>query len=187
MCCQWYYLMITLATYITLMRIVLIAPISYLLLNNFFLAAGFLAAIAAATDMLDGYIARKYHQESALGGLLDPLADKLFILTTITLLWCRYTNMVPVWFIVFLWAKETLMFAGALLIIVQGHTPPPARFSGKIAMAGQVSYCLLLFFTRYTELKIPIFLHGLVILVMGATLYALIDYGKVGYCTFYKS
>ena len=80
---------ITFATYITIARIILVVPIIYLLLNNYFLLAAFVAAVAAFSDVLDGYIARKFNQESALGALLDPVADKLFILSTFTVLWYK--------------------------------------------------------------------------------------------------
>ena len=176
---------ITGATYITLLRITLVVPIVYALLNNYFLLAGLLAAIAAFTDILDGYIARRYQQESALGALLDPVADKLFILSTFTALWYKF-DLVPAWFIIFLWVKEICLFVGATIITWRGYTPFPARFSGKLAMMSQVAYCLLLFFTRYTELQIPTFLTATLIPVTLITLYALIDYAKVGYHTLYK-
>ncbi len=178
--------MITWATYITLFRILLVAPIIYFLLNNYFVVAAFLVAVAAFTDFLDGYIARTYHQESALGALLDPVADKLFILGTFTALWYSYPGILPAWFIIFLWTKEILLSVGALSMLYGGFKPAHARLSGKIALALQAFYGLLLFFTRYTKLQIPTFLTAVLILVTLVTLYALIDYAKVGYRIFYK-
>lgn len=172
--------MITLATYITIFRIILIAPIIYLLFNNFFLAAGLLVAVAGITDFLDGYIARRYHQESTLGALLDPMADKLFILSTFTALWYCYPGLLPAWFIIFLWVKETFLSIGALYMLYNGFKPAQARFSGKIALILQLFYGLLLFFEQYTKLKIQSFLAALLIVVTAVTLYALIDYVKVG-------
>ena len=76
--------MITLATKVTIFRIFLVAPITLLLAHNYLVAAGFGLALAAFTDWLDGYIARRYHQQTALGALLDPLADKLLMVSIFT-------------------------------------------------------------------------------------------------------
>ena len=78
------------------------------------------------------------------------------------------------------------MFVGATIMAWCNYKPSAARISGKVAMVFQVFYCLLLFFTRYTELQIPTFLTAVPILVTLVTLYALIDYVKVGYRIVYK-
>ncbi len=81
----------TLASYITLLRIFLIFPVVLLIskhqsyLNIVALA---LFVIAAITDYLDGYVARKTNKESPLGALLDLLADKLLV--CITLIWLTF-------------------------------------------------------------------------------------------------
>jgi len=83
----------TLASYITISRIVLILPIIILSsfqssLFNFF--AFFLFLLAGLTDYLDGYIARKTNSETDLGALLDLLADKLLV--SITLIWLLFVD-----------------------------------------------------------------------------------------------
>lgn len=174
--------MITLATYITLFRLFLVMPILWLLVNDCFLEAAVLAVLAASTDILDGYIARTYHQTSELGALLDPIADKFFILSTLTALWYYYL-LVPTWLIIFLWIKETVQLFGAFeLLVGYGSKPIKARGSGKLALMLQAGYCLLLFFTRYTEITIPLFLRVVEVAVLVVTLVALIDYAYVGYC-----
>jgi CDP-diacylglycerol--glycerol-3-phosphate 3-phosphatidyltransferase len=73
--------MITLINLITISRILLAAVIFVLLtLNEGYLAALILFLIASITDYLDGYLARKYNAVSALGEILDPIADKILIL-----------------------------------------------------------------------------------------------------------
>ena len=76
----------TLATWLTLGRIVLIVPF---VLAFFFaapLVAALIFAIAGLTDWLDGYVARRRNEVSALGAALDPIADKLLTITALVVL-----------------------------------------------------------------------------------------------------
>ena len=63
--------------------------------------------IASITDVLDGYIARKYNMSTKTGQLLDPLADKLMQIAVVVSLLCA--KMVPLWFVLVLASKELLM------------------------------------------------------------------------------
>jgi len=76
---------LTLATLVTLLRIAIIPFIIYLLFFNAF-AAGILFILSALTDWLDGFIARRLKQTSVLGAFLDPLADKILILSVLIVL-----------------------------------------------------------------------------------------------------
>ena len=107
----------TTATKITLSRFALIPLIIFfylsgtLVMNAFFIQYGKLIAmilfiIAAATDWVDGYIARKYNQISDMGKLLDPIADKMLVYTGFILVATDafiihgLNNLLPVWLIV---------------------------------------------------------------------------------------
>ena len=80
----------TIASYITLLRILLIIPIIYLISTSKVYSALFLFILAGLTDYLDGYIARKTGKTSSLGALLDLLADKLLV--CIVLIWCAFLS-----------------------------------------------------------------------------------------------
>ena len=80
----------TSASYITLLRILLIIPIIYLISTSKVYSALFLFILAGLTDYLDGYIARKTGKTSSLGALLDLLADKLLV--CIVLIWCVFLS-----------------------------------------------------------------------------------------------
>ncbi len=83
----------TLATYITCFRIILIIPIMYLISMDSFatnLIALILFIFAALTDSLDGYLARKTDTKTSLGALLDLLADKLLV--CLVLIWLINSN-----------------------------------------------------------------------------------------------
>ena len=80
----------TSASYITLLRILLIIPIIYLISTSKVYSALFLFILAGLSDYLDGYIARKTGKTSSLGALLDLLADKLLV--CIVLIWCVFLS-----------------------------------------------------------------------------------------------
>tara|TARA_B100001029_G_scaffold3354_1_gene2396 strand:- start:816 stop:1346 length:531 start_codon:yes stop_codon:yes gene_type:complete len=80
----------TTASYITLLRILLIIPIIYLISSSKVYFALFLFILAGLTDYLDGYLARKTGKTSSLGALLDLLADKLLV--CIVLIWCVFLS-----------------------------------------------------------------------------------------------
>jgi cardiolipin synthase len=95
-----------------------------------------LLGISGATDYLDGVIARRYGQESALGRLLDPAVDRLYIIAVIVGLALR--DIVPWWLVIGLLARD-LVLGGALLVLRRhGYGPPPVHFIGKAA-----TFCLL--------------------------------------------
>ncbi|NRA29646.1 MAG: CDP-alcohol phosphatidyltransferase family protein [Parvularculaceae bacterium] len=76
----------TLANRLTLFRAGLVFPYALLALNGQRTLAAILFAIAAATDLLDGYIARRRQEETPLGRVLDPIADKMLTITALIVL-----------------------------------------------------------------------------------------------------
>lgn len=96
-----------------------------------------LLAVSGFTDYLDGYLARRWNQISRVGQLLDPLADRLYIFTTIIALTVR--EIIPLWFAILLVARDVYMTGiVALLRARRGITGLPVHFLGKSATA-----CLL--------------------------------------------
>ena len=71
-------------------------------------------AIAALTDRLDGLLARKYHQETEWGKILDPLADK-FGAAAVTVVLVRSGD-IPLWFLLVLLGRDLLILAGGLVV-----------------------------------------------------------------------
>ncbi|PYI54632.1 CDP-diacylglycerol--glycerol-3-phosphate 3-phosphatidyltransferase [Paenibacillus flagellatus] len=92
--------------------------------------------VAAATDKLDGYVARRYDQVTNLGKLLDPLADKLFVLTVLILL-VQGGHLVP-WIAVVLIGREAVITSVRLLAAAKGIVLAADRF-GKWKMVLQVA------------------------------------------------
>ncbi len=92
---------------LTTLRIVMI-PVCLFFLDEDTLRAGFWAALvftlAAITDLVDGWLARKLNVVSVLGKLLDPLADKLIVMAT--LVWMVPMGRVPAWVVVLLLGRD---------------------------------------------------------------------------------
>ena len=96
---------------------------------GYYAAAVFLAA--ELTDILDGYIARRFNQITKLGRFLDPLADKLMKATAMVCL--AILGVIPVWVVVLLFVKEFLMLCGGLLVYRRASDIPPSNVFGKAA------------------------------------------------------
>jgi len=96
--------------------------------------------LAAASDGLDGYIARHYNQKSRLGVILDPIADKGLLLTgIITLTFSRWHYEFPVWFFVLVIARDMVVVIGALLLhYFMGHVQIRPSWTGKTATVLQM-------------------------------------------------
>ncbi|MDR0936714.1 MAG: CDP-alcohol phosphatidyltransferase family protein [Oscillospiraceae bacterium] len=99
-------------------------------------------AIAGATDVLDGMIARKYKQVTRLGRILDPLADKL--MTFAVLICVTVDGVVPLWAVTVFFIKEGLMGIGGLLLYRKIADMPPSNIFGKISTVVFFIVCVIL-------------------------------------------
>jgi cardiolipin synthase len=103
-----------------------------------------LLVVSGATDYLDGKIARAFGQVSRIGQLLDPAADRLYILATLAGLAARH--IIPVWLVVVLVGRDLLMGIPLAVLKRHGFGPPPVHFLGKAATFNLLyAFPLLLF------------------------------------------
>jgi len=126
---------------ISLMRIALIAPILFLIVDGQFGWALALFWLAGFSDGLDGYLAVRFNWSTRLGGLLDPAADKLLITGMfITLAW---TGHIPVWLAAVVIFRDVVIVIGALAynFIVKPVPGEPTRIS-KLNTALQMLFVL---------------------------------------------
>ena len=93
-------------------------------------------AFAGFSDYADGKIARRFNQSSRLGALLDPAADRLYILATLLALTAR--DIVPLWLAVIIPARDVLLALTLPILRRHGYGPLPVHFLGKAA-----TLCLL--------------------------------------------
>lgn len=90
-----------------------------------------LLAVSGFTDWLDGYLARRWNQISRVGQLLDPVADRLYILATLVGLLMR--GIVPWWFVVILLSRDVLMAVVLWVLKRRDVVGLPVHFLGKAA------------------------------------------------------
>ena len=88
-------------------------------------------AVGGFTDWLDGYLARAWHQTSRLGQMLDPIADRLYILAVLTGLALR--EIVPWWLVVIVIGRDVMIASLVPLLKTRGFSSLPVHFLGKAA------------------------------------------------------
>jgi cardiolipin synthase (CMP-forming) len=94
-------------------RMLAVIPIGFWLHDEDYLPATVLFLAAALTDALDGALARAYNWQSRLGGVLDPIADKLLMLVSAVLL-C-WNGLLPLWLLLLMLVRDVLIVVGALV------------------------------------------------------------------------
>lgn len=112
-------------------RLLGIPAFCWLILVGQDLAALALLVAFGATDWVDGFLARKLRQRTALGAKLDPIADRLYILTTVVALLLR--RIVPPWFVVVLFARDLMLLALVPILRRHGMVALPVNRVGKAA------------------------------------------------------
>lgn len=144
---------ITIATWITLSRIMLTPLIVLSLINQSWPVAGILFSVAALSDMLDGFFARIFNEQTVLGASLDPIADKILLLASLTTLACLPTGRlhIPWWFVACIAIRELIVIAGTgFLYYFRGITYVKPTMMSKLTTVAQsllvVWLCVCYFF-----------------------------------------
>lgn len=151
--------MISLPTKITFIRIILTPIIIFLILINHEKIQKFglesshtywiltLFSIAIISDIVDGYLSRKFNLITRLGSFLDPIADKILIIsTTLVLTYVDCGNPLPIYYTSLIVARESIQISGAISIgIISGDITIKHHWTGKIATFLQILmvYCSL--------------------------------------------
>jgi cardiolipin synthase (CMP-forming) len=148
---------LTLATKITILRIMM-TPVFVLLAVYYMdsvmdkkeagvlrLLAGLVFLVCCATDALDGYLARSRNERTRLGTLLDPLADKVLLLTGLLVLtgpWGRkcFEPYIPVWYVLLVISRDLFLTLGAVIIhVMVGRMVVKPRLVGKASTFFQMA------------------------------------------------
>ncbi|MEW6212406.1 MAG: CDP-alcohol phosphatidyltransferase family protein [Acidobacteriota bacterium] len=108
----------TAANIITMCRIILILPFLYLINEGRFAAALTIFFIASITDFIDGYLAKNYGQQSRLGQMLDPAADKLLTTASFIVMALPRDNFasLPLWLVIAVIGRDLLIVIGSWII-----------------------------------------------------------------------
>jgi cardiolipin synthase len=126
---------------ITLIRILLVVPMVVGLVHRQLETVLILFAIAASSDALDGFLARRYGWQSFLGSILDPIADKLLLATLLVTL--AVLDLVPMWLMVTALARDVIIVSGAAAyrLFIGPLTAQPSNVS-KFNTLCQASFVL---------------------------------------------
>jgi len=101
------------------------------LVAHYEVAAIVVLTVGGTSDWVDGYLARRLNQVSRLGELLDPAADRLYILATLIAL--TATSILPWWFTAALLLREATLLVSLFVLRRYGYGPPPVHYLGKTA------------------------------------------------------
>ena len=124
---------LTIPNVLSMIRLLLVPVFAVLIVLEYDLAAIAVLMISGYTDYLDGWLARRWGQVTRIGQLLDPLADRLYILTT--LLGLAYRDVVPWWLVLLLIARDLSTILSLASLTPQERAPLEVSFLGKAATA----------------------------------------------------
>jgi len=130
---------LTLSNVLTLLRIIATPCIVALLVHGWLKATVALFAFAALTDLFDGYLARRWNEHTVLGSYLDPIADKVLVLSCFaTLFYLDISVLLPRWFLLLVLVREVIIISGAFFVRLRygsSYRIEPTM-SGKLTAAG---------------------------------------------------
>lgn len=128
---------------ITALRIVLVVPLCWLIDKGHFESALLVAAAAAFSDALDGFLAKRFGWQSWIGGMLDPIADKLLL--TAAFIWLALAAELPVWLAAVVVGRDLVIVVGAIAyhLLIGRFDAAPSRLS-KLTTAVQIAFVLVL-------------------------------------------
>ena len=129
-------------------------------------------ALAALTDFLDGYIARKHHIVTDFGKFIDPVADKLLVLSALIML--IQHSVMPAWVVVVILARELCVDGLRMVAVGQGRVIAAGGL-GKIKTVSQIVLILWLILSRQPALSHPVSII-LTVWVLVITLCSGVDY-----------
>ena len=160
-----------LANKLTLLRVIMIPAFLAVLYLGFpgstYVALG-IFVIASLTDLADGYIARSRNLVTDFGKFMDPLADKVLVVTA--MLWFVECGQMPAWAVAIVIFRE-FAISGRRLVAVEGGRVIAAGWSGKVKTASTM-ICLILMF-----LPIPALVNTLCVwVIVVTTLYSGVEY-----------
>lgn len=159
----------TTASKITLVRVALIPVFMFCLLSGYQYTAFAVFVLASITDFVDGYVARHYNQVSNFGKFVDPLADKLLVISCMAI-FCEQGSF-PSWALMIVLTREFAV-TGLRLVAVETGRVIAAGWSGKIKTAcTMVGLCIMLVIPSLPTLNLVI-----VAVIVVTTLYSGVEY-----------
>ncbi len=150
---------LTTANQLTILRIIFIPVFIFFLTDGSNGIAFAIFVAAGVTDVFDGIIARRFRQKTSVGTVLDPLADKLLMVTSIVILslpGMELPNMLPRWLTILLISRDVLMMIVALVIVLMvGWRFFKPSIYGKANTVLQVVTVLSVLYCNWRQWVVP--------------------------------
>ena len=144
---------LTFPNFLTCSRIILTPCVVVAIIYYAWHIAFCLFFVAALTDVLDGYLARLLHEPTIIGAVLDPIADKILLLSTFVTLALMHVPLlgIPTWFVNVMVLREVIIVVGAGVLLFIGHPMDitPTR-AGKMTTFFQFMLPIVSFFLWHT-------------------------------------
>ena len=174
---------VTLSTGVTLSRIFLAPVIVGTMIAGYWTVSFILFVCAALTDVLDGALARALQQQTMLGACLDPVADKILLLSCFATLAFVKTPLftIPRWFVGTVLIKELILIGGTIILYVcKGQLYIAPTRLGKVATFLQICFIGWLF-ACYFFSWMPSKTYSLALILLFCMITAtLVQYGRIG-------
>lgn len=159
---------------------ILVVPVVLLMLEHQFEWALGLFIIAGLSDAVDGYLAKRFNWISRLGEILDPLADKLLMISCYIVLW--WLNYLPEWLVSIVIGRDILIVLGAIMYRakIQSKKITPTHISKVNTTAQILLICIVLFSIVVIDLPATV-LTTIFVVVFLTTVGSGIDYVVIWY------
>src|SRR5262245_716237 len=149
----------TTANQLTILRIVFVPLFIILLVYNELGWALGTFVIAGITDVLDGVIARRFGQKTSIGAVLDPMADKLLMTSSIVILslpQMHFQNTVPQWLMIVIIFRDVFILLVSLIVVLMvGWRVFTPTIYGKASTVMQVLTVFAVLYTNWQHLSVP--------------------------------
>ncbi|MEX2532410.1 MAG: CDP-alcohol phosphatidyltransferase family protein [Nitriliruptoraceae bacterium] len=159
---------VTLPNAVTLLRLMAVPFVFRALDDSRFTLALILLVVFAATDWIDGFLARALNQVSRLGALLDPAVDRIFIIAVAYGLFVA--DLVPLWALLVVVARDAGVLLIAGVLVARQLSPPPVSRLGKIGSFAVVTAAVLVVASEVAAGTLALLLSGgaAVVFIAGA-------------------
>lgn len=176
---------LTMSNFLTSLRIFLAPFVSVALYYKLWNIAFIIFLVAAGTDLLDGFLARLLNDHTHLGRVLDPIADKLFLISSLGSLSFLESPFfkIPVWFFILIVVRELILLIGGYLVMLVTGSCESIKPSiwGKLTTFGQIIFIVWLFVSSTIIKDYLIINYVIIVIISLLSLFSLFHYVNTVY------
>jgi cardiolipin synthase len=176
---------LTMSNVLTCLRIVLAPFVALAIYSELWKLAFIIFLLAAGTDLLDGYLARLFNEHTRLGRILDPIADKFFLVISLgSLVFVDSPFIkVPIWFFILILVRESILLTGGYLVmcITGGSESIKPSIWGKLTTFMLIFFIAVGFWNHLIIQEQGSIIDFLLVIISMLSLFSLFNYIKVVY------